>query len=147
MMARLQTRCDKSHPHQHLVGGRAKDAASYPPELITEILRGIRDTADAEHVERSESIDLDMAMRRAGCLHDQSAKSLVAAFRAADLSHANAQSTIQFKFLDGRPVTLDLDQHFKDSYTRTRIQLRCCPVYNSRTSVTKSFEVYPMMRQ
>ena len=80
MMARLRTRCDKSHPHQRLVGGRAKDAAYYPPDLITEILRGIRDTADAEHVEKSESIDLDMAMRKAGCLHDQSAKSLAAAF-------------------------------------------------------------------
>ena len=51
MLKRLSTRCDKSHSHQHLVGGRAAAAAYYPAKLISQMLRGIRDTADAEHKE------------------------------------------------------------------------------------------------
>ena len=37
-MARtLDIRCDGSHPHQHLVGGRAKHAAEYPTGLCDRI--------------------------------------------------------------------------------------------------------------
>ena len=31
-----------------MLGGRARDAAYYPPDLIVEILRGMRADADAE---------------------------------------------------------------------------------------------------
>ena len=116
MLARLQTRCDKTHDHQHLMGGRAKDAAYYPPELITEILRGMRDTADAEYRDVSQSTDLDVESKKAGQLHDQPARSLVAAYRAADLSQSNAQRHIKFQYLNGKTVSLDLEQNFKDGY-------------------------------
>ena len=42
----LGTRCDKSHIHQPLVGGRCADAAFYPKKLIQTILQGIRNTKD-----------------------------------------------------------------------------------------------------
>ena len=44
MTQRLSMRCETSHRHQPLLGGRAADAAFYPLVLITEILRGMRDT-------------------------------------------------------------------------------------------------------
>ena len=47
MIKRLSRRCSKTHVHQHLVGGRAKAAEEYPLDLICEILRGMRDTADS----------------------------------------------------------------------------------------------------
>ena len=36
----LSRRCDKSHVHQHLIGGRASAAQVYPPELCRAIVRG-----------------------------------------------------------------------------------------------------------
>ena len=50
MLARLSQRCDGSHSHQHLVGGKAAAAAYYSPKFISQMLRGMRDTADAGHV-------------------------------------------------------------------------------------------------
>ena len=47
MAKRLQARCDRSHVHQQLTGGRCKDAAYYPLPLIRAILRGIHDTSVA----------------------------------------------------------------------------------------------------
>ena len=41
---RLQARCDHSHVHQQLSGGRCKDAAYYLLPLIRAILRDIHDT-------------------------------------------------------------------------------------------------------
>ena len=41
MSEQLNTRCDKSHDHQHLTGGRCKDAAFYPLPLVRAILKGI----------------------------------------------------------------------------------------------------------
>ena len=49
-------------------------------------------------------------------MHDQSASSLLAAFREADIGNANAKRKIAFELLDGRTVDLDLDKHFKDRY-------------------------------
>ena len=37
---RQDIRCDGSHPHQHLVGGRAKHAAEYPAGLCDRICEG-----------------------------------------------------------------------------------------------------------
>ena len=48
MLKRLRRRCANDHEHQHLVAGRASAAAFYPAGLVQQILRGIRDTADAE---------------------------------------------------------------------------------------------------
>lgn len=73
MLKRLNKRCDKSPQHQHPLGGRAANAAYYPPELITEMLRGIRDTADAEHHDPEHSTAMMAQMAAAGMLHDQTA--------------------------------------------------------------------------
>ena len=37
----LSRTCDQTHEHQHLVNGRAKDAAKYPIELCRAICRGL----------------------------------------------------------------------------------------------------------
>ena len=46
LIQRLSRRCSGKRVHQPLLGGRARDAEHYPIDLIVEILRGIRDTAD-----------------------------------------------------------------------------------------------------
>ena len=46
MLDRLRRRCQRDHVHQQLVSGRANAAENYPLELVVEILRGMRDTAD-----------------------------------------------------------------------------------------------------
>ena len=48
MTAQLDRRCDRSHNHQHLTGGRCADAAFYPLPLIQAILKGIKATTTAE---------------------------------------------------------------------------------------------------
>ena len=65
--------------HQHLVGGRAKAAEDYPLELVTEIVRGMRDAADFEE-DWGDALDsdLDVAMLSAGLLHDVRYSNLVA---------------------------------------------------------------------
>ena len=40
--AQLKRRCPGDHEHQHLLGGRAKAAAVYPPELCKSVVRGLR---------------------------------------------------------------------------------------------------------
>ena len=54
MATLLEKRCDGSHEHQPLVGGRCKDAAYYPIPLIQTILEGIRATKDSENFIRDE---------------------------------------------------------------------------------------------
>ena len=121
MLKRLSTRCDGTHPHQDLIGGRAAAAAYYPPKLISQILRGMRDTADAENVEPPWTPEMATAMVAAAMFHDQPATSLVAAYRESDLAHANAQRKVVFKYADGKEVSLSLDANFqpqyKDEYT------------------------------
>ena len=46
MLKRLSLTCPRQHQHQPLEGGRAKNAAFYPLELIEAIVRGMRDTAE-----------------------------------------------------------------------------------------------------
>ena len=41
MSRQLCKKCDGSHSHQHLTGGRARDAAFYPLPLVKAILKGI----------------------------------------------------------------------------------------------------------
>ena len=116
MLKRLSTRCDRTHTHQHLISGRATAAAYYPPKLISQILRGMRDTADAEHAESDWTPEMGIAMVHAAMHHDQPATSLVAAYRESDLAHANAQRKVTFKYMDGREVSLSLDSNFKPQY-------------------------------
>ena len=41
ILRELKVKCDGSHTHQHLVGGRAGPAAVYPPALCRAICRGL----------------------------------------------------------------------------------------------------------
>ena len=116
MLRRLSTRCDKSHAHQHLVGGRAAAAAYYPAKLISQILRGMRDTADAEAKEHEYSAEMAEAMVSAAMMQDQAPMSLIAAYRESDLAHSNSQRKVIFKYLNGREVSLSLDGNFKPQY-------------------------------
>ena len=70
MLKRLSTRCKRDHVHQHLVGGRAKDAENYSPKLIIEILRRMRDTADFEEEWGDETeASLEQAMITSSLFH------------------------------------------------------------------------------
>ena len=57
MVECLDKRCDRSHKHQHLSGGRAAEAAFYPLPLIRAILKGMRDTADSETYHRDNTTE------------------------------------------------------------------------------------------
>ena len=48
MSLRLHKKCDKSHEHQALTGGRCADAAFYPLPLVVAILEGMKDTREAK---------------------------------------------------------------------------------------------------
>ena len=54
MASRLKTRCTREHKPEPLLAGRVAAAAFYPLPLITEILRGMRGTADGEHSSQKE---------------------------------------------------------------------------------------------
>ena len=116
MLKRLNMRCPGDHDHQHLMGGRAANAAFYPPKLISNILRGMRDTADAEEVDEVEDVVMRAAMNSAGCLHDVPACSIKAAYQSADLNHKNTQRKVKFIFLNGYTKIVDLDPNFRDVY-------------------------------
>ena len=67
MSRHLQRTCDGLHSHQHLVGGRCKEAAYYPLPLVKAILMGIKDTADALAARKSE---LEQRMERLLAISD-----------------------------------------------------------------------------
>ena len=46
------------------MSGRAAAAAFYPAKLVAEILRGIRDTADAEALSKEEQVEHDDHLQR-----------------------------------------------------------------------------------
>ena len=54
MLSQLDRRCDRSHKHRHLTGGRCAEAAFYPIELIRAILRGIKETAMHKQLKREQ---------------------------------------------------------------------------------------------
>ena len=66
MARQLQKRCDHSHVHQQLVGGRCKDAAYYPLPLIRAMLQGMRDTTVAESKDRYEQEELIQTLNAIG---------------------------------------------------------------------------------
>ena len=120
MLKRLSRRCQGDHAHQHLVGGRAKLAENYPIELITEILRGMRDTADFEEEwgDETES-SINQAMLSSSLLHDVKFTSLAAAYRAKDLEEETKALSVKFKFKKGKVERTNLvfKQSYKDEYT------------------------------
>ena len=100
MLKRLPKRCSKNDVHQQLVGGRAKAAENYPLELITQILRGMRDTADFEEDwGDAMEADVDNACMTAGLLHDVTLSSFVAAYKAEDLKSNADQLRVKFLYL------------------------------------------------
>ena len=57
MVECLEKRCDRSHKHQGLSGGRAAEAAFYPLPLIRAILNGMKATADSQAYHRDNVIE------------------------------------------------------------------------------------------
>lgn len=118
MAHRLSLRCDKSHQHQPLLGGRAADAAFYPMVLITEILRGMRDTQDAADAISDPAVVGDVPgqdSQHVNLLHDVSL-GVSATLKQEDIMSATPSRTTVFKFADGKHKNLNLSEHFKDSY-------------------------------
>ena len=112
MLDMLGKRCDRSHRHQSLVGGRCADAAFYPLPLIRAILKGIKATADAE-----AQIDAESSSRQY--------LSSVAAGQtpAKDSAPAEIPHCFVKRYNSGAEVRVDFeDTHFKkqhlDEYTR-----------------------------
>ena len=48
MLSELGVRCDRSHTHEPLLGGRAAAAETYPLKLVLAILRGMQKTTQAQ---------------------------------------------------------------------------------------------------
>ena len=116
MVNRLSKRCSGTHKHQHLLGGRAADAAFYPLDLISEILRGIRDTYEAEHPEHDlPSREIRRAMARASMLHDQETSRL-AALTEDNRKNNNTPKTTTLHYSNGTTKTINLDSYFKEIY-------------------------------
>ena len=65
MIFGLSRRCSKQHQHQYLTARRTEATEFYPVELCVEILRGMRDTADANFHHDDED---DILMNHAGCV-------------------------------------------------------------------------------
>ena len=61
LLRRLSKKCDGSHDHQRLEGGRARVVAIYPPGLCRAILRGIEDQrrTEGEAMPRPNELRLD----------------------------------------------------------------------------------------
>ena len=104
MLQRLSRRCTGNHEHQQLVGGRAKAAEDYSLDLISEILRGMRDTSDHEEPWDGDCPEPDMinAMHAAGKLHDVKAIGISAAYQAKDAEVATENLSVKLKYHDGR---------------------------------------------
>ena len=79
------------------MSGRAKAAEDYSLELISEILRGIRDTADHEE-EWDDSLgkDVDTAIKVTGCFHDVKDVNLGAVYRAEDAMAKTENLSVKF---------------------------------------------------
>ena len=91
----------------------------YPLELVTEILRGMRDTFDAEHPENdSPSREIKHAMARASMIHDEP-PSLLASLKEDALRTAHPSRTATFKMSDGssKTVPLQFRSVYRDEYT------------------------------
>ena len=101
MVQSLSKRCSKTHEHQHLMGGRAAAAAYYPIGLVTAILRGMRNTADAEDKGDVMPSNLVAAMNVAGSVQDIPCTSISAAISSQDVAKEVEKSTMTVKYADG----------------------------------------------
>ena len=117
MLARLRRRCDRSHAHQHVEGGRTAEAAYYPPDLIVEILRGVRDDADAMllNSEQEEQGKLLAAVAQSGLNVTTDQPTYAQQSRSEEASNSIENTRSQFKVLDG--TFTEVNWSFKDSYS------------------------------
>ena len=93
---------------------------------MTEILRGIRDTADAQQKWGDEcSEELSSKMRSIGSMHDVQDVSVAAAYRAGDENSSTEQLTVKVKYADGRVGTTELvlKDSYKDEHTNEQLPL------------------------
>ena len=103
MLKRLARRCQKDHTHQQLVGGRAKQNENYSLDLIVEILRGMRDTADFEEEWGDETEEgITQSMLTSSLFHSPKFSSLVAAYRAKDLEEETKHLHVKCKHQNGK---------------------------------------------
>ena len=123
------------------MGGRAGPAAIYPLELVTEILRGIRDTADAEAQQQEEQLpkDLCASMSSAAQMHDVPPNPVHVAKQEAGLSQKNRCRKMTFKMAEGNHVELDLNRHVKsddkDEYTNDTLPTAHTPCNEGEAGV------------
>ena len=95
------------------MGGRAAAAAYYPIGLITAILRGMRNTADAEEKEVLQPVEMTAAMDIAGALHDVPCTSIRAAMASQDVVKMVATKEFPVKFGDGTQKLVRPNGNFK----------------------------------
>ena len=116
MAKRLSRKCSRDHEHGHLLGGRAASAALYPEDLILEILRGMRDTADAESESQPDPpSEFSKATAAAGLFHDLPA-GIAASLRQQDLDDHPKTRWTKFRMQDGSSRDIPLHEHFKQAY-------------------------------
>ena len=95
------------------------DHTTFVPTL-SKILRGVRDTADAEEKWGDEcSSELLSTMKSVGMLHDVHDISVAAAYKADDLMAETEKLTVKLKYANGRVGTTDLifRESYRDEYT------------------------------
>ena len=99
------------------MGGRAAAAAYYPNELVLNILRGMRDTADlAWRSSHEEDASVMEATAMAGALRNEPTFNLAAAMKDEAVRDAVKKFELTVKFADGSQRTVNPDGHVKDRY-------------------------------
>ena len=120
-LKRLSKRCSGDHRRQHLVGGRAKQAALYPLPLSVEILRGMRDEAD--HKQQTLDND-DMDINMVTAIHATMPKPTDNHKPHNDsmkLADQNRAQKTEATFMDGTSKTISFTnfrKSYKDEYTQ-----------------------------
>ena len=110
------------------MGGRAAGAAFYSPQLVGEILRGMRDTEDHEAAKDNPDLEdpnAQSAMLVAGSLHDVPIAPVLATVQQEDLASKNKHHVTTFKMSDGSSKKINLQHSMKpvylDEYTRAAL--------------------------
>ena len=109
MASRLSKRCSGTHKHEPLLGGRAEAASFYSLDLITEILRGIRDTEDAA-AEQPDATTCGVVpgqlSQHVSLFHDVD-PGIAFAVAEEEILHKNKGRTTTVKHSDGSTQTID----------------------------------------
>ena len=114
MLSRLNLKCGRSHKHEWLMNGRAAAAAFYPDALVLEILRGVRDTADAEDLNKKhDRPELIAAIQQASALQDQPLPVGVQ-LEAEELKQRLEHMSFPVKYASGK--TVQVTPKFKETY-------------------------------